>query len=115
MTFVLSVGGPGFVTEVGAVDSCGFAVELTGGCEEEAADADVKCMVIIEGFPCTVVRDTVIGMAGLWYLRRGRYVRQNFLSKRQHHNEWPKPAKAALLWGIVDITDEFHMYPRNFR
>jgi len=49
---------------------------------EEEEDGEPKWMVIRAGPVWFVVRFTVMGIAGLWNLRRGRHVRQNLLGVR---------------------------------
>lgn len=41
----------------------------------------MKCMVRVAGEVVSFTRFTVMGIAGLWYLRRGRHLRQNCLRK----------------------------------
>lgn len=79
MTSTFPVCGPGCVLDGGAEDVCASVVELTGGFEEAFGDA--RWIERVQGLPMTGVRFTVIGMAGLWYLRRGMAMRQNFLKK----------------------------------
>jgi hypothetical protein len=69
MTFVLSVEGVG---------------SAFGGALAEVEGFDAKEIVRAAGLPLVFVRETVIGMAGLWYLSRGRQVRQNFLEYGQY-------------------------------
>lgn len=52
--------------------------EIAGGMLE--ADGVVKCTVKVASPPTSLVRFTVMGMAGLWYLRRGRNLRQKCLA-----------------------------------
>lgn len=61
----LSVGAPGCDGVVGAVDVLGLVVEAAGGGADEAAEGDVKWIVIRAGSSGFVVRLTVMGIAGL--------------------------------------------------
>ena len=68
MLSVLSVGGAGVEWVVEPEDSTGDAVLVTGGGVSEE-EGEVKCMVMrVERG--AFVRETVMGMVGLWYLRR---------------------------------------------
>ena len=75
MISVLSLGAPGVNVPTGMLECCESVVEEMGGEE----DGDVKCTVRRAGPDWFVERDTVMGTAGLWYLRRRRQVRQNLL------------------------------------
>ena len=81
---------------VGAEDVVGDVVEEMGmsgfvGLDEDGdselvlPDVDdcalgEKNMVMVAGLDWSAIRLTVIGIAGLWYLSRGRHSRQNLLS-----------------------------------
>jgi hypothetical protein len=80
ITSVLSVEGPGLEGVAGAVEVLGVVVEETGGGVVE--EGEPKWTVIRAGPVWFVVRFTVMGIAGLWNLRRGRHVRQNLLGVR---------------------------------
>ena len=78
-TSVLSVGAGDEEGVVGAVEVWGVVVEETGGGVVFAAEGDVKWMVIRAGSSGFSDRETVIGIAGLWNLRRRRSLRQKCL------------------------------------
>lgn len=64
---------------VAAVDSVGSAVEATGATTSEGLEGEAKWIDNIDGPAWSSILSIVMGMAGLWYLRRGRQERQNFL------------------------------------
>ena len=79
MISVLSVGAPDVDAATGAVDVCAVVVEDTGGKADAAAEGELKWTVKRAGPDWVFDRETVIGTAGLWYLRRRRQVRQKLL------------------------------------
>ena len=64
---------------MGAVDVCAVVVEEMGRVELVAAEGVVKCIVRRAGPDWFLVREMVIGIAGLWNFRRRRQVRQKTL------------------------------------
>lgn len=58
------------------------AVLFMGGEELAACSGLVKWMVRVAGPLLSSERVTVMGTAGLWYLRRGRWRRQNCLRRK---------------------------------
>lgn len=75
MVLVKAVGAPG------VEGAAGLEAVLFMGGGEEAWEASVKWMVRVAGREVSWLRLTVMGTAGLWYLRRGRQLRQNFLGR----------------------------------
>lgn len=65
----------------GVEGAAGLEAVLFMGGGEEAWEASVKWMVRVAGREVSLLRLTVMGTAGLWYLRRGRQLRQNFLGR----------------------------------
>jgi hypothetical protein len=66
------VGGIGVDPTTGAFEVCVFVVEEMAGGVFSADDESVKCIVMTAGPSWSFVRLIVIGIAGLWYFKRGR-------------------------------------------
>lgn len=107
----------------------GFAAVLLMGGGVLVLEGEVKWIVRVAGDEVSVERLTVMGIAGLWYLSRGRHRRQKCLGegvsravrmpgeKRRRGGEGEKGRGGHVPWAEMSRQSigKIQMYPCHFR